>query len=505
MENLQTLPIDIQTSKLLDWLLDRRHCNLKWQSTVMGIREKINAAIQDMPENQEIKQLLSGSYIHYFHCLRIVEILRGTEASSKNIFGRYSSQRMKDWQEIVSLYEADNVYLAEMASLLSRSVSYEGPALRKQVAKAQQLQQELSRREVECQSSAADLRERYYAACKQYGITGENVARELQALVKDLPTVLGEVGKDAATLEEHIQLYTAFTNFVCEWSEPVLPLLIFVQRRGNTTFYEWRTGEVPTVVERPVMEEAPPDTVTEETIDWGDFSSGTETQQVNFGITVEDGVDWGISLEPGAEETDAGGIDWGESEAAPIEIEVVDVGTDCPEGVARGEDALTVLENPKSRSQFVDELMELDVFLTQRVSEMAEEGGVVAMSQFQQAPSIIQCQTRVHIQAMLADVRDLLARLTSLRMQHLFMIQASPRYVERVSEVLRQKLKQADILVLKRATLAEKRQEALEEQAKLEPRIDLLAGRTQELQKLIEVDISKRYNSRPVNLMGVNV
>lgn len=54
--------------------------------------------------------------------------------------------------------------------MLSRNVSYEGPALRKQLAKAQQLQQELSRREVECQSSAADLRERYYAACKQYGI-----------------------------------------------------------------------------------------------------------------------------------------------------------------------------------------------------------------------------------------------------------------------------------------------------------------------------------------------
>ncbi|MBN3278401.1 CK5P3 protein, partial [Polyodon spathula] len=48
-----------------------------------------------MPENEEIKRLLSGSYIHYFHCLRIVEILKGTEATSKNIFGRYSSQRMK--------------------------------------------------------------------------------------------------------------------------------------------------------------------------------------------------------------------------------------------------------------------------------------------------------------------------------------------------------------------------------------------------------------------------
>uniref|UniRef100_A0A8C6LTS9 CDK5 regulatory subunit associated protein 3 n=1 Tax=Nothobranchius furzeri TaxID=105023 RepID=A0A8C6LTS9_NOTFU len=95
MENIQNLPIDIQTSKLSDWLLDRRHCNVKWQSAIKTIREKINTAIQDMPENEEIKQLLSGSYIHYFHCLRIVEILKGTEASSKNIFGRYSSQRMK--------------------------------------------------------------------------------------------------------------------------------------------------------------------------------------------------------------------------------------------------------------------------------------------------------------------------------------------------------------------------------------------------------------------------
>lgn len=63
------------------------------------------------------------------------------------------------------------VHLAELASLLSRSVNYEGPALRKQVAKAQQLQQELSRRELELQSGAADMRERYFAACNQYGIS----------------------------------------------------------------------------------------------------------------------------------------------------------------------------------------------------------------------------------------------------------------------------------------------------------------------------------------------
>lgn len=86
--------------------------------------------------------------IHYFHCLRIIEILKKTEVSTKNIFGRYSSQRMKvmlhssavlfcfecivnvysceyrrfntffilhqqDWQEIVSHYEKENVYLGK--------------------------------------------------------------------------------------------------------------------------------------------------------------------------------------------------------------------------------------------------------------------------------------------------------------------------------------------------------------------------------------------------------
>lgn len=96
----------------------------------------------------------------------------------------------------------------------------------------------------------------------------------------------------------------------------------------------------------------------------------------------------------------AGGIDWGDGEAAAVEIEIVDAGTDCkyisrfphhassqtyrissfdshaqwlsifdckrdvshvkgPEGVARGEDALTILENAQSRSQFIDELMEV--------------------------------------------------------------------------------------------------------------------------------------------------
>jgi hypothetical protein len=56
-------------SKNKDWILDRRQCPRDWQKGVVPIRNKINLAIQDMPEHDEITSLLSGSgtfYSHYF-------------------------------------------------------------------------------------------------------------------------------------------------------------------------------------------------------------------------------------------------------------------------------------------------------------------------------------------------------------------------------------------------------------------------------------------------------
>uniref|UniRef100_A0A673LIJ1 CDK5 regulatory subunit associated protein 3 n=1 Tax=Sinocyclocheilus rhinocerous TaxID=307959 RepID=A0A673LIJ1_9TELE len=104
-QSIQNLPIDIQTSKILYWLVDRRHCTLKWQSAVMTIREKINAAIQDMPENEEIKQLLSGSCIHYCHCLRIIEILKRNRSIHQNFYF---------WQIFITKDEGDGAFLCRL-------------------------------------------------------------------------------------------------------------------------------------------------------------------------------------------------------------------------------------------------------------------------------------------------------------------------------------------------------------------------------------------------------
>ncbi|XP_040393019.1 CDK5 regulatory subunit-associated protein 3 isoform X6 [Cygnus olor] len=377
-QDYRDVPIDIQTSKLLDWLLDRRHCGRRWQAQARAVRQRMEAALRDMPEHPEIRQLLAGTALHYFHCLRIVEILRGTEASTRNLFGRYSSQRMKDWQEIVALYEKENTYLAELASLLVRSVSYEAPALRKQISRCQQAQQDFARREEECQLAAAELRERFYASCKQYGITGDNVRQELLALVKELPSLLSGIGAGASALTEAIELYEACVEFVCESSaEPVLPLLRHVGRRGNTTVYEWRTGLEPVRVERPEVQEVP-EQPKEDAIDWGDFTlepSGA-SDGAAAGGGAQDEIDWGITLEPSPQQDD--GIDWGDGESDGAQISVVEAGTEGPEGVARGSEALTLLEHAETRNRFIDELMEVRGPRQRAAAAEAEAGGAAA-------------------------------------------------------------------------------------------------------------------------------
>ncbi|XP_056368264.1 CDK5 regulatory subunit-associated protein 3 isoform X2 [Oenanthe melanoleuca] len=537
-QDYQNVPIDIQTSKLMDWLLDRRHCGRRWQAQVQAVRERMQAALQDMPEHPEIRELLRGSFLHYFHCLRIVEILKGTEASTKNLFGRYSSQRMKDWQEIVSLYEKENAYLAELCSLLGRSVSYEAPALRRQLGRWQQAQQELARREDECQLRAGELRERFLGCCRQYGISGQDVRRELLAQVQALPSLLSRVGDGASALGDAIELYEASVAFVCDSpGVPVLPLLRFVAAHGNCSVFRWRTGREPRLLQRPELREEP-EPPPEDTIDWGDFpAEPPQGGDSDWGITVEpspqgddgidwgdgekgkitaepsphgdDGIDWGdgekgtVTAEPSPQEDD--GIDWGDGGGQEGTITVLEAGTEAPEDVARGSDALTVLESAETRNQFIDELMELELFLAQRLLEMEDEADVVAMSQLQLAPAVLQGQSSERVRALLATTRELLAQLCSRSVQHLCMILASPRYVERVSALLRQKLLQAELLLAKREALAQQRRQALAEQAALEPRLQQLQDRAKELQKLIEADLSKRYGGRPVNLMGINL
>ncbi|XP_068216129.1 CDK5 regulatory subunit-associated protein 3 [Palaemon carinicauda] len=499
----QDIPIDIHATKLVDWLVSRRHVQKNWPDFVQAIREKINNAIQDMPEHPEVTRLLSGTYINYFHCLKIIEILKETEKDSRNILGWYGSQRMKDWQEIIKLYEKDNVYLAEAGQLLTRFINYEIPGIKRQVLKGVQTQQDLDRRDAECVKGTADAKKRYAQMCKKIGIEGDKIKHELVDLLKTLPGELDQIAESTKVLSNARALYADFVSFVVKNNKSeCVPLLKFIIEHGNVTTYEWKYGEPPCQIEEPKLDivlDDPLETTTEE-IDFGDLQG---SEEIDFGsVPAGEDIDWGNlgTAEPVE-------IDWGIGEAevdiATDEIVIEDSGVEG--GIARDTEAMTLLQNPKTRQQFIDELYEIEGFLKQRKLELQTEGSILSMNQFASAPASVQDQTSEKIDELLSGVQSVISLISTTKLQHLFLISSSPRYVDRVADSLRSKLTLVDKLAETQKVIMERKQDITEEQKLLMPKLSLIVDRTKELQVNIEEHISKRYKGRPVNLMGVNL
>ncbi|KAK3926479.1 CDK5 regulatory subunit-associated protein 3 [Frankliniella fusca] len=508
----QFIPIDIHTNKLPDWLVSRRHCIRDWQPQVQLIREKINNAIQDMPVHEGITRLLSGTHINYFHCLKIIDILKETEADSRNVFGRYGSQRMKDWQEIVKLYEKDNVYLSEAAQMLCRNVQYEVPSIKKQIAKCEQMQSECDRRETELKKQENSARNDFNSSCQKLGISGKNIRKELVERCYELPRIYDEMALALPSLSQAAKFYKAFMHFMCgsDNKRETVPLLLFMIENGNTTTYEWIHKEKPLRVEEPAInisvedEEEKKDDVIDfgDGIDFGEIK--LETGGIDFGddVKLETGdIDWGTGDGIQIESISGGDeIDFNISlEESGIEVQ----GGGLEGGVASGSDALALFDNPVTRINFMNDLLEVESFLKMRLHEMKSGGNdLLSLAQLQNAESFLQVQTTDSVQKMLSTVQTMIVKINDPTLYHLHNIRHSPRYVDNLAVTLKQKLSLVDKSIAMQSRVREKRAEHGEMARDLRPKLDLVISKTKELQSQIEEDISKKYKGRPVNIMG---
>ncbi|NXD46480.1 CK5P3 protein, partial [Copsychus sechellarum] len=258
----------------------------------------------------------------------------------------------------------------------------------------------------------------------------EDVRRELLAQVQALPALLSRVGDGACALGDAIELYEASVAFVCDSpGAAVLPLLRFVAAHGNCSVFRWRTGREPRLLQRPELREEP-EPPPEDTVGPGGTRGTPGGPAAPFGGRL-------LGFGQGYLGTAQGFL--GGDQAFSVtdrgfrvprgnaELSLGSPPPSAPEDVARGSDALTLLENAETRNQFIDELMELELFLAQRLLEMEDEADVVAMSQLQLAPAVLQGQSSERVRALLATTRELLAQLCSRSVQHLCMILASPR------------------------------------------------------------------------------
>lgn len=471
---------------MLEWLISRRHCKHEWQPEVVKIRAKINAAIQDMPVHETIATLLSGTYINYFHCLKIIEILEKTEADTKNIFGGYSSKRMKDWQEIVNLYKKNNVYLAEAADLLINTVKYEVPNIKKLIAKQEQLQNELKKKEADAIKSSNTARNDLKAFLKEVGLEyGEGSYRKkLIENARQLNASHEKVVQATRDILPAIEHYTNFTAISLPQHTVNLNLVKYIAEKGNTTVYEWEHGEAPSQINLPptVFTEDEPEQ-TEDGIDWG-----------TDGITSidnprEDTIDWGIDMGPSSESNPE--IEVLESSSNLHSSEQFKQKESTTEKVAYGDKALNLLDNMNTRTNFINQLLELRSFLKMRLIEAQKDGPIDDL-----------VESVSSLQEMHAGVDSIICLLLSKTSQHFYNILYLPKYLDGLVTKLNEKEDSIERWLAIAALSKERAVEAVAESASLSAKAQVMIKKAKELQDEIKKDISARYNGRMVTLMG---
>eukprot|EP00047_Mylnosiga_fluctuans_P005802 m.242805 g.242805 ORF g.242805 m.242805 type:complete len:566 (-) comp14103_c0_seq1:131-1828(-) len=558
MADTSNLPIDIHSSKLTDWLLSRKKIQPNYAEAAAAIRPKITAALADMPDTPEITALLAGSYINYFHCKRILEILKVTDASTKTLFGGYSSRRIKDWQDIVKLYSTENCYLGESSTILQHDVSYEIPALKRAIQRAQARVQEIDHREHDLLKSAADYQHRFAHICKELTIEGVDIPKELASLAAQLPAIFERVTGlvRTADIEHALDLYAVFIKFTIGKSEEVCPLLKYVRVKGNTSVHEWKTGTAPpplSAAEKSSGANASSGSAAADGIDWGadgqpeiDWCDGGAAGGVVAISSSGDAIDWGdgaASAEPATidfgddeagkvvEIKEAGGIDWGDDAAAGVATDVViegaggiDWGDDAapaaaapagvtidwsddasPAGPAAPADAAArapLLQSPELRNQLIDELLELECFLSGRRAEMKAAHDMATTLVLQNAPPSVATQTAESIDKMVVAVKAALEPLLSSRTRYLVMLEASPKYAQRLAQSLQEKRSMGARIAGKVDDLKVQRTKVLEESASANTRLATTIAATRALQREIEKELSAMYSGRPVNLIG---
>lgn len=461
--------------------------------------------------------------INYYHCKEIIQILEQTEKDTRGIFGTYRSQRMKDWLQIVRLYEKDNVYLAEIAQLFIRNIKYEIPNIRKHATKLEQQLQENNEKCENLKRTETQYLSERSALLQQLGIKGEeedDIKGELLEAINILPKLYEQTLLRLGKLKVAHEIYASTVNRSDRKSVPCLPIMKHLLESGNTTVYEYIHKEQPKSVEEPPIplaavcseEQQQQDVEEEGGIDFG------EDEDLNIDV-----IDYGDDIT--SFEVTASGES---PEANPGKEEKVQINFDIPleeygivvdranvnGSIAKGDQAFTLLDSPTYRERFIDELYELESFIRISLYLCSQSGSgghqygtdsaldqnfMFALSSDTMTEQL--CDPKV-LEDILSAITNVLQSINDEQLVHLHQIKHSAKYADLLMNKLQQMLRRVERIRGNRVTIKEQMETLKEERVKLNPILSDLQKQTKELQEHIAEDISQRYNKRVVNILG---
>jgi hypothetical protein len=276
------------------------------------------------------------------------------ESDAKNFFGQYVSKRMKDWSDILKLYEKDNIHLADASHILQSQINYDLPAYKKSSEQSRKQAEEMERKQVEWEKNLVQYQHKYQQSIQELNIEGLDIRNEIILLQNEIPSMLNNIVIQSkhTLIQEAIQFYEEFNKFTCGPKDKEIDNSTILPTLKNII----RSKEEDTKVD--VTSNAVPESPEEIEIDW----TVIDSKDTNNAAPAEDIINWDITVE-NTEESASSSIVWDIEDNV---IELVDSQmASLPQNTISNQttsNQSNTLENTQTRIQFLDDILEVTCY-----------------------------------------------------------------------------------------------------------------------------------------------
>jgi len=448
---MSNLPIDISVSKMIDWIIDRRHCQITWQKKAVTAHSALKKAMAKTDD--ELDQVLAGYGLSNeedgFLVVHLLNQYLLEKDGGTGWTGIGATERSKLWNGVLSIYTHENVHLAEAATHLTRLVQKVYPSLDRNIQKAKSKQDECVTRSGNLLKASKAAEKRFQTDCEKLGIDPEQPPKEqlVQSLV-NLPSIVQSISESFTHLEPIIDYYVQFMNFTSGEAECLTNLKILCSY-PQCTAYEILHNKRPTTVLRDAI--------------------------------IEDVIDFDI---------DEYAIDMVEEFEIEEDIEDIEVEEEnvliTQNIVAKGDEAKYVLENSQTRALIMDDLAELEFFL-------------LGLGTNQNVPKDLKTN---NVEQWTQLISNIYSQLNDEQTTKLLQLSDDQTEADRLVDKLN-KHKVMGARRLRESEQAIKDKETfIKEEHDLTQQKEFIAKQITVLKEFLEKSISEKYQKRPVNIQG---
>jgi len=420
-------------------------------------------------------------------------------------WGGFKSQAMNDWSGVVTDYEKSGLSLCEAYQRLTRAVDFEFKSVQNGIKKYEEQLSATHKKIGDMARGATEQDAEYANQIKKLGLPKGTPQEGLQKALqeharKQVPQALDNIGKTIKSTDINgaVAFYEQFVAFMCSLSltaaappsdisvPKMLENLSFVTEFGNANtakLIEVRDGMTVEVIAdaAPISAhgviggpaDGGIDFGDDDGIDFGDdggidFGDEAAEPTVDFGDDggidfgddggidfgddggIDFGDDGGIDFgdDGGIDFGDDGGIDFGDDggidfgDDGGFEIAIESEGVECSSRRLSAKEAnAAVLSSNKFRTDLLTDLLELQAFIEQRLSEMDnEEATSTVMHELQHAPDTVQHTDIDQLRTWQAQITNVLQMLQSPATRNLLLMESSSTHTERLVASLQLKL-----------------------------------------------------------------